>query len=366
MNINYGKIDEYVNQLGEEIDDLSIELDHLHNDMVNAEMIYKEVQLKFEDSKKIKEIENASNDTNAVFSPHSKHEFINEEQSDIDLEMLTNELNEAKNRYEMAEKLFDSVSNRVREKVDTINYLEVIKKDIKNQIAEITNEAFITELKEVTQKKRLIILDKTKYASVITKTDSTCIKPMRDSLKEMMTGINFIEADPVRAKQNLTNSHKEIEDIVNKTETMLYRFNPNIQDKPILEALNEYIGEMTHIYSDIIFKITVSNLKQVDMIDGDMNRCLMAFFKGMINSFILKCKPTEINLRYVYDDGFLMITGIVKGNYINFYQEITDAPTSVVSNMYEKVFLLNGSINFTNLKDGSFKVFSKIPVKNYL
>ncbi len=367
MNISYGKIDEYITQLGEEIDELSVELDHLHNDMVNAEMSYKEVNLKLEDFKKIKEMENASNGTDGVFSPHSnKHEFINEEQSNLDIELLNNEVIVAKEKYELAEKIFDSVSNRVREKIDMISYLETIKKDLKTQVAEVTNDAFITELKEVTQKKRLIILDKTKYSAIVNKSNTTFIKPMRESLKELVTGINFIEADPVRAKQNITSTYKEIEDIVNKSDSMLERFNTNVVDKPILEALNEYIGEMTHIYSDITFKITVSNLKQVDMIDGDMNRCLMAFIKGMINSFILKCKPKEINLRYVYDDGYLTVTGFVKGEYINFYQEITDSPTSVVSNMYEKVFLLNGVINFTNMKDGTFRVYSKIPVKNYL
>ena len=366
MNINYKMIDDYIAQLNEEIDELSVSLDQLHNNMVNAEMELKEASLKVEDIKKIQNIEHESNNTDAVFSPHSRHEFIEVDSSDVNLDILLKNEANAKEKYESAEMIFDSVSNRVREKIDFISYLETLKKDIKMQIAEYSNEAFITELKEVTQKKRLINLDKSKFDTIVAKSRSTYIDPSRDALKEMMTGINFIEADLVRAKQILTQNHKDLEEIVNKSDSMLNRFLNNEPDKTLLNGLNEYIGEMTHIYPDIKFKITVSNIKPIDMIDSNMNRCLLGFLKGLVNSFILKCNPKEISLKLLYDDGYLTVTGDITGKYINFYQEITDAPNSIVANMYEKVFLLNGVVNFMNKKDGSFSVYSKIPVKNYL
>ena len=366
MNIDFKMIDDYIAQLNEEIDELSVSLDQLHNNMVNAEMELKEASLKVEDARKIQDIEHESNNTDAVFSPHSKHEFIEVDSSNVDFNVLLKNEANAKEKYDSAEKIFDSVSNRIREKIDFISYLETLKKDLKMQIAEVTNQAFITELKEVTQKKRLINLDKKKYDTIVAKSRSTFVDPSRDALKEMMTGINFIDADHMRAKQILSQNYKDFEDIINKSDSMLTRFLNNEPDKTLLNGLNEYIGEMTHIYPDIKFKVTVSNIKPIDMIDSNMNRCLLSFIKGLVNSFILKCSPSDINIKLIYDDGYLTVSGDVKGKYINFYQEITDAPNSIVANMYEKVFLLNGVINFTNKKDGSFAVFSKIPVKNYL
>ena len=73
-----------------------------------------------------------------------------------------------------------------------------------------------------------------------------------------------------------------------------------------------------------------------------------------------------IYLRFAYEDGYLNVTGKVIGTYINFYNEMKLSPTSIIANMYEKVFLLNGTIVFKNNNDGTFNVKMGIPIKNYL
>ena len=73
-----------------------------------------------------------------------------------------------------------------------------------------------------------------------------------------------------------------------------------------------------------------------------------------------------VYLRFAYDDGYLTITGKVIGEYINFYNEMRNNPSSIVGNLYERVFLLNGDLQFKNNKDGTFNVKVRIPIKNYL
>ena len=49
-----------------------------------------------------------------------------------------------------------------------------------------------------------------------------------------------------------------------------------------------------------------------------------------------------------------------------FYGNPNAQNRSIIANVYEKVFLLDGDLSFVDLKNGTFSVKSTIPIKNYL
>lgn len=369
MTIDLHLIDELIETLNEEIDELTIDLERVRTQVGNYETQKKELELRLQDEEKIQQAyNNGNNDSHAAFSPYGQMESIEEtselKQREIELMRVQLDLTLEKLSAKQAE--CDFVMNQINLDIDRLTCVQEIGRNIKRQVDTYNNEIRVGQMKEMMQKKRLIQLEKTKYSPVVSKIESNVLNPLSDYEKQMKLAMNFISADPARAKMELEKSYKMLSDIIIKTQKMTAKLNYVEPDNALCDSLNSYVGDLTQIYPDIKFHITVANLKLINNINMDLNRCLMAFIRGLINSFILKCNPSMIYIRFAYEEGNLNVKGKVIGTYINFYNEMKASPTSIIANMYEKVFLLNGTIIFTDNKDGTFNVSATIPVKNYL
>lgn len=362
-------IDELIENINNEIDSLTMQLNRLKTELKNMETEKKELDLQLEDEEKIiHSLDHGNVDSHAAFSPFAS-EVHQIEVTDIkkeEIKALTIKQEMVSQKLHAKQMECNSVIETINIYVDHLTYMEEIKKSIKRQVDDYNNEYFVKELKEIVQKKRLIKLEKTKYSSIISKVEQQILMPSNDALKQMQLAMSFLQADPVRARQEFDKVYKLMTDTIQKTDKLIKNYSYVEPNQALCDLLNSYIGNLVQIYSDIKFKITVANLKQINNVSADLNRCLMDLFKGLINSFILKCSPKVINLRFAYDDGYLNITGKVIGNYINFYNEMKNSPSSIIGNMYERVFLLNGTVSFKDNKDGSFHVSVKVPIKNYL
>lgn len=369
MKVDMKLIDDLIENINSEIDSLTIQLNRLKTELRNMETEKKELDLQLEDEEKIiHSLDHGNVDSHAAFSPYAS-EVHQLEITDIkkeEIKALTIKQEMVTQKLHAKEMECNSVIETINIYVDHLTYMEEIKRSIKRQVDDCNNEYFVKELKEIVQKKRLIKLEKTKYSSIISKLEQQVLMPSNDMLKQMQLAMSFLQTDPVRARQEFDKVYKQMADTVQKTDKLIKNYSFVEPNQALCDLLNSYIGNLVQIYSDIKFNITVANLKQINNVSADLNRCLMDLFKGLINSFILKCAPTVIYLRFAYDDGYLNITGKVNGNYINFYNEMKNAPSSIIGNMYERVFLLNGSVSFKDNKDGSFHVNVRVPIKNYL
>lgn len=369
MNIDMKLIDELINNLNSEIDELTVELDKTETELLILETNKKELDLQYEDEQKIINSYSAGKHENhAVFSPfaaeNENDELSELKKKEMETLLLQIDLMECKLSAKKSER--DYIAEKVNADVDQLTYMQSIKSNIKKQVDDYNNEYFVKQLKEIFQKKRLITLEKTKYSPVVSKMETQVLEPFKENLNQLGLVLNFIQTDPVRAKQELDKMNQQMKVTVDKTSKLIEKYRHVEPDRPLCDSLNSYIGDLVQIYPDIKFRMTVANLKQVNNINMDLNRCLMALFRGLINAFILKCNPLMIYLRFAYEDGYLNVTGKVIGTYINFYNEMKLSPTSIIANMYEKVFLLNGTIVFKNNNDGTFNVKMGIPIKNYL
>lgn len=369
MDIDLKLIDELIDNLNSEIDNLTVILDRVKTELLNLETNKKELDLQYEDEQKIiHSYGNENNNSHTVFSPYADEvrteKISNFKQQELQALSLQIELIDTKLTAKKKEK--DYIIEKINAYVDELTYMQSIKLNIKKQVDDYNNEYFVAQLKEILQKKRLINLEKTKYSPIIGKIETQILEPSNDNLSQLKMVLDFIQTDPLRAKQELEKLYKQMSVTVEKTNKLVSKYKYVERDRALCDALNSYIGDLVQIYPDIKFRMTVANLQQINNINMDLNRCLMALFRGLINSFILKCNPTIIYLRFAYEDGYLNITGKVIGTYINFYNEMKTSPTSIIANTYEKVFLLNGNIIFKNNKDGSFNVKLEVPVKNYL
>ena len=369
MQINVKMIDEMIEQYNEKIDSLTLTLNRQKIEFTNLEIEKKKLQLELEDEDRILKYQNQSgmSDSHAAFTPYAgenKTEPSETKKKEIEMLHVQYELVCLKLEKKQAE--CDHTITLINDLVDHLTYMEGFKKSIKQQVDTYNNEYFVKELKEIVQKKRLIQLEKTKYSSFISKLEKQNVLPTDAVLKKLQLALSFVQTDPVRAKQELEIILKQVQEIQNKTNKLIHTYRFIESNQPLCDLLNNYIGSLTQIYPDIKFHITVSNLEQINQVNSDLNRCLLDLFKGLLNSFILKCSPMMVYLRFAYDDGYLIITGKVIGEYINFYNEMRNNPSSIVGNLYERVFLLNGDLQFKNNKDGTFNVKVRIPIKNYL
>lgn len=369
MTIDLKLITDRISQLNMDLDDLTVQLDQVKTEVLNLSTEKKELDFRLEDEEKIKQVhdENA-NDSHNAFSARTKLDYYAQnadgKEQELEYLKLMRELLSSKLSAKEAEKSY--IMEKVEYKVDELTYMETIKKSIERQVGDYNNDYFVLQLKEIIQKKRLIAMEKTKYSPVISKIESQILEPLEDDKKMFQLGLSFIPSDPIRAKQELEKAYDLMSKTIDKTKNVIDKFRYTERDSALCDALNSYIGDLTQIYPEIKFRMTVANLELINNINMDLNRCMMAYFRGLINVFILKCAPQMIYLRFAYEDGYLNITGQVIGKYMNFYNEMKESPSSIVANVYEKVFLLNGTLSFNNKKDGTFNVYSKIPIKNYL
>lgn len=369
MKVDMKLIDDLIEKIDNEIGRLTMQLNRLKTELKNMETEKKALDLQLEDEEKIiHSLDHGNVDSHAAFSPFVSevHQFEVTDIKKQEIKALTIKQELILQKLHAKEIECNGVIETINIYVDHLTYMEEIKRSIKRQVDDYNNEYFVKELKEIVQKKRLIKLEKTKYSSIISKMEQQILSPSNDTLKQMQLAMSFMQTDPVRARQELDKVYKQMADVVQKTDKLIKNYSFVEPNQPLCDLLNSYIGNLVQIYSDIKIHITVANLKQINNVSADLNRCLMDLFKGLINSFILKCSPIMIYLRFAYDDGYLNITGKIMGTYINFYNEMKNAPSSIIGNMYERVFLLNGSVSFKDNKDGSFHVNVRVPIKNYL
>ena len=369
MNLNLSEIDDLIMEYNEEIDTLRIELDKTRTELSNLKIEKKEIDLKIEDQQKIKNAISINNsDINSGFSPFAKNSdnYMESDGKKEEIKYLKQQQEVFELKVERKDFECTVIMDKIDKNIDILSYLQSIKKSINNQVNSYTNSMYIEQLKEIVQKKRLISLEKNKFSPIVSKLESQILTPSKEAANHMKMVLDFMQSDPVRGRQELDKVYQQMNTIIDKTSRLIGKYNNIEKQFSLCESLNNYIGDIVKIYPEIKFHMTVANLEVINNINIDLNRCLMAFIKGMVNSFILKCSPALIYLRYSYVDGYLIITGKIIGKYINFYNEMKNSPNSVVATMYEKIFLLNGIVNFKNNNDGTFNVTSKVPVKNYL
>lgn len=369
MKITHNEIDDLLTELYQEISDLKIIKEEKKAELTNLINEQKEIMLQINDLQKIMDSYSVKNeDTHAVFSPlnseNQKNELVEVKESQMRIfvakyELITERVNSRTKEYE-------ELKEAINKQIDYYGKVENIKKSINNQVNTYNNEVYIRDLKEIQQKKRLIQLEYLKYSPVVKKVENLCIEPEKNILTQMKLALSFIQTEPVRAKQILEKSYDELNHVIAATEKYMNKIATVENIKSLSNSLKEYVNDIGEIYSNIKFKMTAYNLQSVDYLDDDLNRCLMGLFRGLINCIILNNNPKEIQLKFAYEDGYLNVTGSIMGDYINFYNEMKSSPNSMIANLYEKVFLLNGDMVFRKNKDNTFSVMINVPIKNYL
>lgn len=369
MKLNLEHFDHIIEELHENIYKYTIQLEKNRANLTNLENHKKEMELRVEDMNKIiAYYQNNTDDTHAVFSP-----IISNNENNESIDLKKRELETLNHQFAIVKEQLIAKKTEVQlleEKIDGyVDILANIEKEktlLQKQVDVQNNEQLIHDLKEVQQKKRLIHLEKTKYHSVVDKINRNVMDIEEDVIQQLRLVLGFTQSDPLRAKQELQTAIDRLQSGLEKGKIILNKITEVEPDALLCDLLNSYIGEIVRTYPEIQFKMVASNLKQINHISSDFNRCLISFIKAMINSFILKCNPKKVHLRFAYEDGFLNITGTIEGTYINFYNEMKSNETSMIATLYEKCFLLDGQISFKDNKNGSFQVCTEIPVKNYL
>lgn len=368
MKFDFSDFDKIISEINASINTLSRELMQSRNELSALDTERREIQLELDDLDKIiASYSSVNSQTRDLFSPVS---------SDDDQRA---EIEEKKSQREAVNLKLSSISEKCSAKeleVDTLTQTAETRagllagvtgavENLKAQAASAENAQFIKRLKDIVQKKRLISLDKNRYSPVVRKFDTEVYEPLQTDISQVKLSLDFISADPVRAKQELEKAYKLLNDTAANARKTMDHFIKAPEDKPLTDALNTYIGYITDVYPNIKFHMTVVNLESINHISLDLNRWLMKLISSLLNCFILRCSPLMIYLRFAYEEGNLNITGKVLGKYVNFYNEMKASPSSAAANLYEKVFLLDGTMDFKDNQDDSFNVRISLPVKNY-
>lgn len=357
LEINY-TVSEY-NMM---IENAKIELDNLASEQ-------KELVLEIEDMQQIIESYSENKeDTQSVFSVV--------DQTDVKsqlMELKAKELNIYISKYEIITERLDSKKFEYNELVrtkdsyaDMLVKLQHIKNDVSNQIASINNEIYVKEVKDILQKKRLLEKENSKFKAVFGKMANTYLEPMKSNLEQMKQALNFIQTEPARAKQMLENIYQKLNTV---SDEMIRYMDRTANPEPVAnlyDRFSNYVSELQKLYPDVIIDAELEELQKIEVISDELNYSLMNLYIAVVNACVLNMHPKSVNLKAIYKDGYIIMNGMIDGEYINFYKEMKEDASSNSAVIYEKVFLLHGSMSCEKKEDGKVMLNIEVPVKNYL